>query len=212
MRLLLWISVGWVACGAWWCPMSWAVTVQTARGPIEITNGSTWHGVNVQQGTIEGLKDVTFIRGMFAREQPHSVVFVNCERLTFIDSNLVNVELQSDFTVKGSLTIHKWQATEGAEQVEYVERGDGKTERWVITHPTVDVVAREFPLLTGKELAAAKQVYLHRGEPVETIEEQRTLTTLTDTPNDRRLKARVVAPTVIGIPALDDLNGEIVTP
>ena len=116
-------------CFFLFCGGAEAQIIQTARGPIEINDGDVICPPDIfgpdapactvnfrftkWNGTIENLHDVTFVMGRFNRKVPHSVVFVNCSNLTFIDSSLTNVELQDDFTIRSSLTIHKWEEQVG---------------------------------------------------------------------------------------------------
>ena len=109
-----------------------AVEIEFSRGMIDVQDGDTISKNMFIKGTIEGLNNVTFIGVHFTRLNPHTKVFINCANLTFIDCNLMNVELQSDFTVKGCLIIHKRKYNMIGVDYEELEYKDGKTKTFRI--------------------------------------------------------------------------------
>ncbi len=108
-------------------PLAYAETVNSARGQIDIQKGDIVYHQSFWEGQISNLEDVTFVECNFARKQPHTQVFVNCKNLHFIDCNLTNVELQNDFIIQGSLTIHTREYEALGKEYREVECGDNKT-------------------------------------------------------------------------------------
>jgi hypothetical protein len=137
--------------------------ITTARGAITINNGDTVKQRTMPEGQIKGLKDVTFIDWNFTRENPHTEVFVDCSNLTFIDCNLVNVELQDDFIVDSSLTLHKRRYSEIGVDKEEVELRDGTTKIYRIDDK--DTINETRTLLTTKETEDAKKIQVKYVNP-----------------------------------------------
>lgn len=136
------------------CSLCFAdATVQTARGPQFIKDGTTafrivriddeykvvYHN-SMWSGTIDGLNNVTFKNWNFSRTTPHTIVFTHSTNLTFIQCNLNNVEIPLDSTVEDSLTIHQRQYEMLGKKYKEVECGDDKTRTYRIDETDVDLI------------------------------------------------------------------------
>jgi len=166
MRVLIILSV------FLWGVVAEAQTVQFARGPREVVNGTVDNPAIFQgpfsfwTGGMDDVHDVIFIRGNFSRKVPHTVVFTNSSRLTFINCNLNNVEIQTDFVTKGSLTIHQHEEVIGPDTFVVVERGDNKTSRYRINSSTFDITDEEYPNLTVAERRGIRKMKQAMGEEI----------------------------------------------
>ncbi len=145
------------------CGIASAETIQSARGFVEINDKDTYIGNSFWTGTIENLDDVTFKNVNFSRPTPHTVVFVNCTNLTFIDCNLNNVELQADFTVQGSLTIHQREYELLGKNYREIECGDNKTRTYEISE--IEDTEGQLTLTNTKDTPNDKKIKAIRIHP-----------------------------------------------
>ena len=211
-----------------------AKTVITARGSLEINDGDTVRKNSMWEGQITGLKDVTFIGWNFARKTPHTEVFVNCLNLTFIDCNLVNVELQSDFIIDGSLIMHKREYEMLGVKYEEIEYRDGKTKTFevievehekvsqveILDAPTFPAVCSELKkdgceLIDGsgfKDTSGEEWKYIDNKNRMINInnaeiiiEERLEIRTIGDTTNEKKIKVKYVNPNTR---VITDLNSD----
>lgn len=168
--------------------------IQSARGVVTINNGDTYKGNSFWTGTIENLDNVTFIETNFGRQIPHTEVFANCTNLKFIDCNLTNVELQDDFIIKGSLTIHVEEYEQNGKRYREVGCGDDITRIYETTTTIVDIIDEEFGSLTdqGKEKIKAK--YDEFNIPYIIEREETILFNQEVTPNDKKIKGIHISP------------------
>jgi hypothetical protein len=169
-------------------------TIKTARKQLTIKDGDVLQQDSMWVGTVENISDVTFVKWNFAREVPHTVVFKNCHNLTFIDCNLANVELQDDFTIKGSLTLHVEEYEQNGKKYRKVECGDNKTRIYEKIISDIDVVEKDFPDLTKAQKDLMKQKITDAGGQVIEHTEKQELKTVEDTPNDKKIKGIRISP------------------
>lgn len=169
--------------------VAFAEPIITARGQIEVNDGDTLKRNSMWEGQVKNLNDVIFIGWNFARKIPHTKVFVNCANLKFIDCNLVNVELQDDFIVDGSLTIHKRFYSIGDENFEEVECGDNKTRTYRIIDEEIDIVDRDFPEFNAGQKKKLRDKLIEQG--LETTErlQQIILIDVKETPDAKKIRA-----------------------
>ena len=146
-------------------------TIQTARKSLFIKDGSTVQRDSFWTGTIENLDNVTFVGWNFSRKTPQTEVFKNCTNLTFIDCNLVNVKLQSDFIIKGGLAIQKRTYEKDGKNYNEVECADGKTRTYEIIVEQENDVDTKYSDLTKAQKDKIKQDFTDNE-----IEYQRTTT------------------------------------
>jgi hypothetical protein len=118
--------------------------VRNRSGELLLEDGKTykanrtWNDVKkrsegfyaIKEGTVENLKDVTFVGWIFNRTDPHTDVFINCKNLTFIDCKLVNVNLDKSFTSIRSDVKHIWEEENDGAILEITENWDNKTRVW----------------------------------------------------------------------------------
>jgi len=176
-----------------------AKTVITARGSLEINDGDTVRKNSMWEGQITGLKDVTFIGWNFARKTPHTEVFINCSNLTFIDCNLTNVELQTDFIIDGSLIMHKREYEMLGVKYEEIEYKNGRTKEFKVEEIETDIVERDY-----SELSKEKKDKLRETIP-NIFEEKITLISEGDTTNEKKIKVKYVNPNTR---VITDLNSD----
>lgn len=178
-----------------------AFTIQTARGNIEVKSGDVLKYNSMWTGQVDckGEGNITFKGWNFSRKVPHTIVFVNCHDLTFINGNLNNVELQDDFTTKGALTIHQEIKTVGNEQHHIVERGDGKTVTYKVVEIQVDLVEDEFPLLSLEQKNRLRAKYDEEGITHQFTQKEEQFLSIKDTPNDKKIKGIRIHPNT-GLP------------
>lgn len=163
--------------------------IQTARGPQTINNGDTVYGNSKWSGTIDGLENVTFVSWNFSQQNPHTQLFINCSNLTFIDCNLNNVELQSDFTVDGCLTIHQRTYKDNGKDYKEIECGDNKTRTYEMTEEDIDVIERDFKTLSLADKQKIRDKYEEEGVETTIRSENQVLVNIEETPNDKKITA-----------------------
>jgi len=169
-----------------------AVTVNFARGPMEVKNGDTVTGwKSFFEGTIDGLENVTFEKINFSRGVPRTVVFTNCKNLTFIKCNLANVLVPKDSIVEDSLIVQSREYEQLGKTYRKVECKDGKTRTYEVKDEIVDVIDRDYKDLNTDEKEKLKSQYDKLG--IEYTEEtHEVLLILTeDTPNDKKISFTV---------------------
>lgn len=172
----------------------YAEQIQSARGIVEINDGDIYRGNSFWEGTIENLDNVTFVGTNFSRPEPHTEVFINCSNLTFVDCNLVNVELQDDFTTWGSLTIHIEEYEQGNKRYRKVEDGKNKTKMYEKIEEDIDIVERDFPDLKKKDKNKIKEKLKEQNVEVIKHIEREILISVEDTPNEKKIKGNRISP------------------
>lgn len=177
-----------------WCSVCQAGEVQTARGLRNINNGDVIRKNSMWEGQIKDLEDVTFIGWNFSRLIPHTIVFVNCKNLKFVDCNLNNVELQEDFIVQGCLTIHQETKQVGTEKHRIIECGDNKIRTYKVVDETIDIVERDFPTLSKVNKDKIRTKYEDEGIVTVYTDQQEKLINIGDTPDDKKIKAIRISP------------------
>jgi len=172
------------------CQLVFGETIQSERGPVTVENGDTLRQNSAWTGTIENLDDVTFIEWNFSRSVPHTVVFMNCTNLKFIDCNLNNVELQADFEFDGSLTIHQKKYEIAGIKYKEVECGDNKIRTWRIDDIFEDDVEDNFPDMKQKDKDKLKQMYQDDDREYQRTIKKEVLIDEVETPSDKKIQAR----------------------
>lgn len=167
---------------------AYAETVQTTRGPWEIESNSVVQGpTSLLPGEVmRNLENVTFTAFHVISANPHTERFINCKNLTFIDSNLYNTEIPADFTTIRTLTIHKRFYTDSGKNYEEVECGDNKTRTYEIVDTSVNVIDRDFPLLSSNQKDVIRAKYEEEGITLIEGGDNLELRTIKDTPNEKK--------------------------
>ena len=174
-------------------------TVQTARGEVYIEDGTTPFTIHpktgkkvysnlMSSGTVENLDDVTFIGWNFSRKIPHEIVFINCTNLTLIECNLVNVEMQADFTADRSLTIHKRKYEMLGKKYTEVECGDNKTRTYREDEDVHDSVEDKFKDFKKEDKDKIKAELEADGVQTVFINKIDVLISTEETPNEKKIK------------------------
>jgi len=171
-----------------------AEQVQSARGIVEINDGDIYRGNSFWTGTIKNLDNVTFVGTNFSRKTPHSEVFINCTNLTFIDCNLNNVELQSDFKHKGSLTIHQREYEMLGIKYKELEDGHGKTKVYELIEEEIDIIERDYSTFNDEQKELIRQKYQEQELPITITEKRTELKTIKETTSEKRIKGTKISP------------------
>lgn len=166
---------------------------------IDAPDGATLYNnsVSYKEPLIENLNDVCFVRWNFQRDIPHTEVFRNCTNLTFVECNLMNVEIPEDAEVIDCLTIHREVKKVGNEIRLIIECGDNKTRTYKVHTENLDLVEADLAEMgiVGEKLTpslkkAVVDDYIEKGKKTVEIGGNvwEELIDVKDTPSDKSYK------------------------
>ncbi len=148
---------------------SYAVTIKTARGDQEVSEGDVLGRNSMWKDQIKGLKDVTFYEWNFGRKMPETEVFVDCQNLIFIKCNLTNVKIPSDSKVIDCLTLSREEYEENGKSMVKIVNEDDDVIIYEKEETEIDLIERDFSSLGEAAKAKIRATYEKGNIPTVTM-------------------------------------------
>jgi len=169
-----------------------AYEITTARGKvIDIKDGDIVEGITYWQGTIEGLKDVTFKNCIMDRQISKTDVFINCSNITLDGGRYVNVNMPDSFILKNrAINFHKKQYEQDGKTYEEIIYPKGNWKRtYIVEDKNIDIISEEYPTLTKEEQLKIKSIYELKEIPTTKTIKKYTVDNQKEIPENEKTKA-----------------------